>query len=669
MSFSSRGARLASGGSDRSIKLWDVATGLLVRTLVGSASAITSVAFAPEGRRLVATSGSREVTLWDATNGAVIRILAAPADATFARFTSDGERVVTASIDGGVRVWDAAGAIAMTLRLERAEAITALAVSSGDEIVVAGTASGRIVVWDLATGTVQTRLDFARGRITALDIAPDGRTMAAAADYRREDRPLGAWDVASGARLEGWALPDEEAADYVNGLGARAPKHVADPVLALAFARDGATLAATTAYGLVARFVDGSLVELDDPLGSPRRGDRASAAAISDDLRRLAHGQAWIHVRDAAEGARGRALGHVLNAVTSVSASRDGRRVLVAARDRAPVVWDLPRASAPRLVRMIHAATTPARLTPDGDHVLAAVARGAVVTTPKGDVSGLALWSAETGELVSAYASRAPDVLAVSRDGVWGFAASAEPRDPEGEPGVKGLLFEIEPGAREQRFEGRGGLLVDAAFLADGRVTWSSAQATCAVGDPATGAVHSTRVFVRATLFPDGASALVPAARDGGLRRVDVGTGETLQDFASRGARICAIAISSDGARALTGDEVGCVTLWDTITGTALATYAGHVGDVLSVTFTAEDASFVSGGRDGTARHVDLTDGRSTTCVAAGDEWLAWSEDGRAEASARGCALVALAEGEQAVFVERGALEAHFASTGAGSQR
>jgi WD40 repeat protein len=44
------GTRLASGGGDQTVKLWDVRSGELVRTLNGHSSSVASVAFTPDGR-------------------------------------------------------------------------------------------------------------------------------------------------------------------------------------------------------------------------------------------------------------------------------------------------------------------------------------------------------------------------------------------------------------------------------------------------------------------------------------------------------------------------------------------------------------------------------------------------------------------------------------------
>jgi WD40 repeat protein len=65
VAFSPDGRLLASGSYDKTIKLWDVATGSLVRTLSGHTDDVYSVAFSPDGRLLASGSGDETIRLWD----------------------------------------------------------------------------------------------------------------------------------------------------------------------------------------------------------------------------------------------------------------------------------------------------------------------------------------------------------------------------------------------------------------------------------------------------------------------------------------------------------------------------------------------------------------------------------------------------------------------------
>ncbi|MEK7217017.1 MAG: protein kinase, partial [Chloroflexota bacterium] len=70
LAYSPDGRRLATAGHDKTARLWDPATGQELRVLSGHDSAVSSIAFSPDGK-LLATGGysDRTVRLWDAATG------------------------------------------------------------------------------------------------------------------------------------------------------------------------------------------------------------------------------------------------------------------------------------------------------------------------------------------------------------------------------------------------------------------------------------------------------------------------------------------------------------------------------------------------------------------------------------------------------------------------
>ena len=69
MAFSPDGKRIVSGSEDKTVKVWDAATGQETLTLKGHTGAVTSVAFSPDGKRIVSGSEDKTVKVWDAATG------------------------------------------------------------------------------------------------------------------------------------------------------------------------------------------------------------------------------------------------------------------------------------------------------------------------------------------------------------------------------------------------------------------------------------------------------------------------------------------------------------------------------------------------------------------------------------------------------------------------
>ena len=111
MAFSPDGTRIASGSRDKTVRLWDAATGQPVgQPLTGHTDAVSSVAFSPDGTRIASGSADNTVRLWDAATGQPVgQPLTGHTDAVSSvAFSPDGTRIASGSADNTVRLWDAA---------------------------------------------------------------------------------------------------------------------------------------------------------------------------------------------------------------------------------------------------------------------------------------------------------------------------------------------------------------------------------------------------------------------------------------------------------------------------------------------------------------------------------------------------------------------------------
>jgi WD40 repeat protein len=182
VAFSPDGRKAVSGGNDRQIKLWDVAAGVELRTLHGHSHPVRSVAFSPNGRFILsggcdieekyAQCPNSSVKLWDAAPGTELRSFTGQTgDVRSVTFSPDGGVALSASLHG-IKLWD----IETGRELRSLDGRYPAVFSPDGRFVLSSGGSTSLKLWDARSGQEVRSFDGHTVNVEAIAFSPDGRS-------------------------------------------------------------------------------------------------------------------------------------------------------------------------------------------------------------------------------------------------------------------------------------------------------------------------------------------------------------------------------------------------------------------------------------------------------------------------------------------------------------
>uniref|UniRef100_W5L2J7 WD repeat domain-containing protein 83 n=1 Tax=Astyanax mexicanus TaxID=7994 RepID=W5L2J7_ASTMX len=163
--FNADGNYLLTCGSDKSLKLWSVSRGALLKTYTGHGYEVLDADGSYDNSQLCSCSSDKTVILWDVATGQVTRKLRGHAGkVNCVRFNEEATVMLSGSIDGTVRCWDTRSRRMEPIQVldEARDGVSSLKVSEHE--LLTGSVDGRLRRYDLRMG--QLHVDFVSSEYT-----------------------------------------------------------------------------------------------------------------------------------------------------------------------------------------------------------------------------------------------------------------------------------------------------------------------------------------------------------------------------------------------------------------------------------------------------------------------------------------------------------------------
>jgi hypothetical protein len=175
VAYSPDGRRLASAGYDRTVKVWDAATGQNLLTLKGHTGEVSDVAYSPDGRRLASASRDGTVKMWDAATSQDFLTLQGHTSAVLlVVYSPDGSRLASTSQDQTVvKLWDAATGQNFLTLTGHTGWVSGVAYSPDSRRLASASHDQTVKVWDAATGQELLTLKGHTGEVSDVAYSPD----------------------------------------------------------------------------------------------------------------------------------------------------------------------------------------------------------------------------------------------------------------------------------------------------------------------------------------------------------------------------------------------------------------------------------------------------------------------------------------------------------------
>jgi WD40 repeat protein len=196
------GRHALSASSDKTLRLWELASGPCVRTFEGHAGFVDSACLSLGGRYAVSGGSDKTLKLWQVDDGKCLRTLeghTGPVESVF--LSADGRHALSGSSDATLKLWDVKSGHCLRTFQGHVGSVNSVALSLDGRYALSGSSDTTVKVWSVSTGECLRALEGHTSLVSSVCFSLDGRQVLSGS----WDTTLKLWDVCTGACLRTFA--------------------------------------------------------------------------------------------------------------------------------------------------------------------------------------------------------------------------------------------------------------------------------------------------------------------------------------------------------------------------------------------------------------------------------------------------------------------------------
>ena len=205
--FSPNGKLLAAGGFE-TVALWNAPTGGLLTKFEGHAEPLKGVANLDGGARFASTSLDKTIRIWETASGKLLKTFPTPNPAIAIAASADSKTLSAGYPDGSIQILVAEDGKEIAKLTGHAGPIQRLAFLDGSRRLASTSDDATVRIWTIPASPTEKPaepISLARhkGPVRGLVVMPDGQSFATSGD----DATIRVWNATSGKLLQTFTLP------------------------------------------------------------------------------------------------------------------------------------------------------------------------------------------------------------------------------------------------------------------------------------------------------------------------------------------------------------------------------------------------------------------------------------------------------------------------------